>query len=173
MGDEKKGKRGDKDKKATKDEESSDSDKEERKKKLKPEGRGGKPDARGRNLFGKLLGHLTQAKNRLEAEKGSKAAELRLKAQERTEERLQKEKLNIQEIRKQQFEQQKKDEELKMSMIEKQIEEKELLLLQRRLERHYSLMMNFIRTQAEPTIFFLPAKHNKETEGKLEETRAA
>merc|ERR1711972_1120282 len=99
--------------------------------------------------------------------------ELRLKAQERTEERLQKEKLNIQEIRKQQFEQQKKDEELKMSMIEKQIEEKELLLLQRRLESHYSLMMNFIRTQAEPTIFFLPAKHNKETEAKLEDTRAA
>merc|ERR1712232_369034 len=66
-----------------------------------------------------------------------------------------------------------KEEEAKMAAIEKQIEEKELLLLQRRLESHYSLMMNFIRTQSEPTIFFLPAKHNKETEAKLEDTRAA
>merc|ERR1719454_1436400 len=60
-----------------------------------------------------------------------------------------------------------------MAMIAKQIEEKELLLLQRRLEGHYGLMMNFIRTQSEPTIFFLPAKHNKDTESKLEETRGA
>merc|ERR1719409_913108 len=60
-----------------------------------------------------------------------------------------------------------------MVSIEKQIAEKELLLLQRRLESHYSLMMKFIRTQAEPTIFFLPTKHNKETEAKLEDTRGA
>merc|ERR1712050_619810 len=49
----------------------------------------------------------------------------------------------------------------------------ELLLLQKRLEGHYSLMMNYIRTKAEPTIFYLPAKQTKETEFALEETRAA
>merc|ERR1719215_1043001 len=58
-------------------------------------------------------------------------------------------------------------------MIEKTIEEKELLLLQSRLEMHYSLMMNFIRTKASPTIFYLPAKHTKATEAALEETRKA
>merc|ERR1712061_452448 len=45
--------------------------------------------------------------------------------------------------------------------------------LQRRLESHYSSMQNFIRTRAEPTIFYLPAKHNSETRKQLKETRAA
>merc|ERR1712217_194934 len=38
---------------------------------------------------------------------------------------------------------------------------------------HYGLMMNFIRTKSEPTIFYLPAKHIKTTEAMLEDTRAA
>merc|ERR1712083_324533 len=49
----------------------------------------------------------------------------------------------------------------------------EMILLQRRLEGHYTHMKNFIRTQAEPTIFYLPVKHTPETEQFLEETRAA
>merc|ERR1719163_1992108 len=58
-------------------------------------------------------------------------------------------------------------------MIDKSIEEKETLLLQKRLKQHYSLMMNFIRTKAEPTIFYLPAKHTPRTEQLLKETRVA
>lgn len=49
----------------------------------------------------------------------------------------------------------------------------EMKALQRRLETHYSSMKNFIRTRAEPTIFYLPAKHNSETRKQLEETRSA
>jgi len=49
----------------------------------------------------------------------------------------------------------------------------EMRALQRRLETHYSSMKNFIRTRAEPTIFYLPAKHNAETQKQLEETRSA
>merc|ERR1711904_520467 len=113
------------DKKRSKDDDSSDSDKEDKKRK-RTEGRGPPPDKRGRNIFGKMLGHLQQARTRLDAEKGSKANELRMKAQERTEERIQKEKLNIQEMRKLTFESQKKEEEVKMREIVKQIEEKEL-----------------------------------------------
>jgi len=137
------------------------------------DGRPSKPDARSRNLFGKLLGHLQSAKNRLENEKGWKSTELNQKAQQRIEQKLCKEKLSIQELRRRQFDQQKKEEEAKAAQIDKTIEEKEMLLLQRRLESHYSLMMNFIRTKAEPTIFYLPAKHTKDTEHMLEETRGA
>jgi len=138
-----------------------------------PDTRPKKSDPRSRNLFGKLLGHLHSAKSRLESEKGSKAAELNAKAQERIQEKLSLSKMNIKEFRKSQFEQRKKEEEAKVAQIEKNIEEMELLLLQKRLEGHYSLMMNFIRTKAEPTIFYLPAKHTKDTELALEETRAA
>merc|ERR1719217_889986 len=71
------------------------------------------------------------------------------------------------------MEDQRRAEQAKSQKIDKQIEEKAMLLLQKRLENHYSLMMNFIRTKAEPTIFYLPAKHTKDTEAMLEETRAA
>merc|ERR1712176_625721 len=60
-----------------------------------------------------------------------------------------------------------------MSQLDRAIEAKELVLLRKRLEDHYKLMMNFIRTKAEPTIFYLPAKHIKITEAMLEDTRSA
>jgi len=159
-----------KDKKRSKD---GSSDDEKETKKNRTAGRGMAPDKRSRNLFAGMMGHLQRAKKSLDTERGSKAHELRQKAEERSELRIKETNSNIQELRKSQFEAQKKEEEAKMADIAKQIEEKELLLLQRRLESHYSLMMKFIRTQAEPTIFFLPAKHNKETEAKLEDTRGA
>jgi len=52
-------------------------------------------------------------------------------------------------------------------------EAKEMQNLQKRLEFHYSSMKNFIRTRAEPTIFYLPKKHNSESKRQLEETRTA
>merc|ERR1719464_1339757 len=124
-------------------------------------------------MFGRMLGHLRSAKSRLETERGWSTTQLNLKAQERLQEKLSLSKMNIQEFRKSAFEQQKKEEEAKVKELDKAIQEKELLLLQKRLEEHYSLMMNFIRTKAEPTIFYLPAKHTTETEQMLEETRTA
>lgn len=139
------------------------------------EGRsGGKPpDKRSRNLFGGMLRTLQAAKSQIDKEKGTKSHELRLKAEERSTQRVSDAKLNMLELRKKQFESQQDEERVKMSELDKLIQEKELELLQRRLDKHYSLMMNFIRTQAEPTIFFLPSKLNKEADSKLEETRGA
>lgn len=146
---------------------------EDREKERKRDRAPKKLDPRSRMIFGKMLGHLHSAKNRLDTEKGSKGRQLLEKAQEKTEEKLSLTKINIKEFRKEKFDQMKKEEQEKCLAIDKAIEEKEMLLLQRRLESHYSLMMNFIRTKAEPTIFYLPAKHTKETEQALEETRAA
>mmetsp|Transcript_58757 Transcript_58757/g.177601 ORF Transcript_58757/g.177601 Transcript_58757/m.177601 type:complete len:308 (-) Transcript_58757:12-935(-) len=161
-----------KDGKEKEDKEEKGKDARERRRKER-DGRPAQKDPRSRNLFGKMLGHLHSAKTRLESEKGWKTTELNQKAQERLQEKLSLNRLNIQEWRKSQFEQQKREEEAKAKEIDKAIEEKELLLLQKRLEAHYSLMMNFIRTKAEPTIFYLPAKHTKDTEQMLKETRAA
>lgn len=49
----------------------------------------------------------------------------------------------------------------------------QMKLLQRRLESHYSLMRSFIRTRSEPTIFYLPRKHTKESKRALQSTREA
>lgn len=56
---------------------------------------------------------------------------------------------------------------------DKALEAKEMINLQRRLEDHYMAMKNYIRTKAEPTIFFLPARHSSASKKELEETRAA
>jgi len=148
---------------------------EEKPKRQKAEGtaEGKRPDPRSRNLFGKMLGHLHSAKTRLEKEKATKRSEATQAVQDRVEEKLQLSKLNIKEFRKSQFEAQKKEEEIKASALEKEIEDKVQQLLQRDLESYYSTMKNFIRTKAEPPIFYLPAVHTKETEHALEENRAS
>eukprot|EP00434_Breviolum_minutum_P009009 symbB.v1.2.007933.t1/scaffold495.1/size259991/17 len=145
---------------------------EEDAEKRKKEGKPTKSDPRSRNLFGKLLGHLHSAKERLQKEKTSKIAELRQKALSRVEEKVNVSKLNIKEFRKGEFEKQLVEEQAKVAEIEKQLEAKEVLLLQRRLEGHYSLMMNYICTEVHPPIFFLPAKHTRDTEKQLDNTRA-
>ncbi|CAJ1457427.1 unnamed protein product, partial [Effrenium voratum] len=138
----------------------------------KKEGKTAKADPRSRNLFGKLLGHLHSAKDRLQKEKTSKMGELQQKALSRVEDKMNLNKMSLKEFRKGQFDKQMEEEQAKVTEIEKQIEEKEVLLLQRRLENHYSLMMNFIRTEVQPPIFFLPAKHTRDTEKQLDATRA-
>ena len=42
-------------------------------------------------------------------------------------------------------------------------------LLEARIAEHYSHMMQFIRTKTEPILFYLPAKHNPETQKCLQE----
>lgn len=138
----------------------------------KKEGRPTKADPRSRNLFGKLLGHLQSAKDRLQKEKTSKVGELQQKALMKVEEKVNLSKMNLKEFRRGEFTKTLEEEQARVLEIEKQIEQKEVLLLQRRLENHYSLMMNFIRTEVSPPIFFLPAKHTRDTEKQLEATRA-
>lgn len=140
--------------------------------KRKKEGRPTKTDPRSRNLFGKLLGHLQSAKDRLQKEKTSKLGEMQQKAMSRVEEKVNVSRMNIKSLRKDEFEKQLVDEQAKVAEIEKQLEAKEVLLLQRQLEHHYSLMMNFICTEVHPPIFFLPAKHTRDTEKQLDKTRA-
>merc|ERR1712232_68903 len=150
-----------------------DGDKDTEKKDKPAKEKTGKQDPRGRALFGHLLGHLRGAKTRLETEKGWKSAALNRKAQERLEHKVALQKMGIQELNRSQYEEQRIDEEAKLSQIARTIEEKENQLLEKTLESHYSHMMNFIRTKTEPPIFYLPAKHNKDTDSMLDETRGA
>lgn len=171
-------KRTTKTKKSEKDEDGDDDSKKRKKddderEKRKREGRPTQSDPRSRNLFGKLLGHLHSAKDRLAKEKTTKMSEMQQKALGRAEEKLNMNKMNIKTFRSGQYAKQMEEERAKIAEIDQQIAEKELLLLQRRLESHYSMMMNFIRTKAQPTIFFLPAKHTRDTEKQLDETRTA
>ena len=47
-----------------------------------------------------------------------------------------------------------------------------MLTLRARLETHYGHMKNFLRTEAGPSLQWLPAKHNKSTEKALHNAKA-
>ena len=56
---------------------------------------------------------------------------------------------------------------------EKKSKDEETKAVCKRLAAHYECMGNFIRTKVEPTIFYLPARHNSATKRLLAETRGA
>ena len=98
---------------------------------------------RGRNLLGSVLSHLGSARRRLQMDE---------KAPVKVIKTVTKPKLRV-----------------KQSAKSREKEEKDNL--EARLSEHYSHMMNFIRTRVEPILFYLPAKHNAETQNCLEETQ--
>mmetsp|Transcript_19139 Transcript_19139/g.46155 ORF Transcript_19139/g.46155 Transcript_19139/m.46155 type:complete len:245 (-) Transcript_19139:255-989(-) len=58
----------------------------------------------------------------------------------------------------------------RLSELARELHKKELRELNEKLSIDYSKMRNFIRTEAEPEIFYLPAKHNGVTKRKLADT---
>jgi len=150
----------------------------------------GRQDARaqgGRGLFGAMQGHLASAKRQLTDERGgikvkeearwepdnsparpdAKAGSGDESAEEASAPR-----------KRAKIEQKSPKEHTRRDKVQEAEDEakreaKEMHALQRRLESHYSSMKNFIRTKAEPTIFYLPAKHNTQSQRQLEETRSA
>mmetsp|Transcript_60248 Transcript_60248/g.111711 ORF Transcript_60248/g.111711 Transcript_60248/m.111711 type:complete len:311 (-) Transcript_60248:115-1047(-) len=112
-----------------------------------------KPDPRAKAMMKAMLGHLGAARKRLTKDADS--------AKE------------MQDVKRKELEEAKERATEKISEVVKQINDKELVLLQHKLEHHYSLMGNFIKTKTSPTIFYMPAKQTEETERLLEDTRAA
>jgi len=114
--------------------------------------------ARNKMFMGNLLGHLAKAKTGLEKERDTQKRRL----QEETEERVV---VKLREERKTIAEQRQRDEALR------RLQAREMQFLNQRLNKHYNHMRNFIRTKSEPTIFFLPKKHNPVTLQLLQDTR--
>lgn len=149
------------------------------------------PETRNRNLMGTMLGHLNSAKRQLTQQRTG----IRVKEEAQEREPQARWKPDASPARESEDAASEEDaepprkrakrEETKLSnkererQLEKEAEDhakaeaKEMQNLQRRLEDHYSSMKNFIRTRAEPTIFYLPAKHNDESKRELKETRSA
>ena len=105
----------------------------------------------GRNILGSVLMHLGSARKRLQMDekKGSKRPKIQLSQPEGVIKSTLKPKLRMKSSPK--------------------VEENNDLEV--RLAEHYSHMMNFIRTKVEPILFYLPAKHNSESQRCLEETQ--
>jgi len=143
-------------------------------------------DLRSTGLVSAMLGHLNSAKRQLSDER----TVIKVKEEARWEPEDEEEEEVAEEAPVEDEEEDEEDEEeeapvapppRKRAKLRKEkdrqklakAQAKEMKALQRRLEAHYSSMKNYIRTRAEPTIFYLPAKHNSETRKQLEETRSA
>jgi len=129
--------------------------------------------SRTRNLFGSLVGHLKKAKDTLEKEKDTKQAEMHKIQGERVDQKLKCERRNLAELRRRELKEKKQNDVKRIREVQREITVKELELLKLNLETHYTRMMNFIRTRAEPTLFWLPAIHCDESRTVQGETRAA
>ena len=112
--------------------------------------------ARGRSLLGSMLIHLTSARRRLQMDRSQKPKLLRPQAKAA--------KSIVKETP-------KPKSQVKQQLVARRTRLAEQESLESRLAEHYSHMMNFIRTRAEPILFYLPAKHTPETQKCLEETQ--
>lgn len=139
-------------------------------------------DARGSNLAGFLQRHLASAKADLKVQSTGEAGTLKVKLEEAPSARWEPKDSPgpAQESESEEVasppRKRAKCEPSESSQDREDLAErtaKEMKALQGRLEVHYSSMKNYIRTRAEPTIFWLPAKHNSRTKAELEETRSA
>eukprot|EP00929_Paragymnodinium_shiwhaense_P018842 TRINITY_DN13041_c0_g1_i1.p1 TRINITY_DN13041_c0_g1~~TRINITY_DN13041_c0_g1_i1.p1 ORF type:complete len:484 (-),score=170.74 TRINITY_DN13041_c0_g1_i1:258-1709(-) len=150
-------------------------------------------DTRGRNLLGNLMGHLASAKKGqagaatqrpkllLAAGKakvrGRTAAKLASAAAVRQEADREEEPEEEEEAKNEEAEE-AEAEDATMTEKERKAQartqyKQEMHELRDRLEEHYLLMKNFIRTRAEPTIFYLPVRKSKKTDELKEETCGA
>jgi len=125
---------------------------------------------RGRNLLGSLVAHLSSAQQRLKVDRETPGRAAAKKPQ------LSKAAAPARGVVKTIAKQPKlrKGQEFiskrrRLAQAAPRVEDLEEL--QANLAEHYSNMTNFIRTRADPTLFYLPAKHNPETEKCLQETR--
>eukprot|EP01056_Protomagalhaensia_sp_Gyna25_P005775 Protomagalhaensia_sp_Gyna_25__5774@NODE_842_length_2521_cov_412_135375_g664_i0_p1_GENE_NODE_842_length_2521_cov_412_135375_g664_i0NODE_842_length_2521_cov_412_135375_g664_i0_p1_ORF_typecomplete_len379_score81_49Pinin_SDK_memA/PF04696_13/1_8e03Pinin_SDK_memA/PF04696_13/1_2e16YlqD/PF11068_8/70YlqD/PF11068_8/0_14LIN52/PF10044_9/42LIN52/PF10044_9/1_6GIT_CC/PF16559_5/2_3GIT_CC/PF16559_5/10DUF5398/PF17376_2/14DUF5398/PF17376_2/67Exonuc_VII_L/PF02601_15/1e03Exonuc_VII_L/PF02601_15/0_049_NODE_842_length len=124
------------------------------------------------NLFGHLMGHLKKAKARLDSEKDTRAAELQQETNRRVEEKLEKEKTALAVARLQSLKEQESSLQEKLRHIQWELSCRETLCLRYELELHYTMIQGFIKTAAEPTLFWMPRMHNRVTRVLQQETAA-
>lgn len=110
----------------------------------------------GRNLLGSVLMHLGSARKRLQMDEK--------KAERKRPKIVQLSQPSTSGVMKSTL-------KPKLRVTKTSVKVEENTDLEVRLAEHYSHMMNFIRTKAEPILFYLPATHNSESQRCLEETQ--
>ncbi|KAF4680265.1 hypothetical protein FOZ60_013774 [Perkinsus olseni] len=126
---------------------------------------------RNRRMFGNLLGHLGSAKQRLEKDRKRDAAQRQEECAQRVEAKLARQRNNLREIRRLEWEERRKQDRERLEQVLKEMEAKKIELLKIRLQSHYKQMTGFIRTNAQPSVFYLPKHHNSESKELLEQTK--
>jgi len=121
----------------------------------------GKLKERNKKMFGFLLGTLQQFKKDMSVK--SEAHSRREQIEMKVEAKVVEEQDKLIEQHKQLLVEKKQKAEALKEAIRKKEEEKEQQLLTLQWKRHRQLLSNFIKTKTQPSIFYLPIRHNSVT----------
>eukprot|EP00915_Cephaloidophora_sp_WS-2016_P010685 GHVH01015741.1.p1 GENE.GHVH01015741.1~~GHVH01015741.1.p1 ORF type:complete len:350 (-),score=71.38 GHVH01015741.1:64-1065(-) len=127
---------------------------------------------RGSRLLGGLMGHLKKAKTEDEASKNDPLLRKKVFAEQVVEKRLTNFTENLKEAHRLEAVARKNEDLARMRELRIDIQVEERKLLRLKLEEHYQPMMNFLRTESDPSLFYKPAKSSKLTEDMAEDTQA-
>ncbi|BBN07113.1 pinin [Marchantia polymorpha subsp. ruderalis] len=123
---------------------------------------------RNRRMFGALLGTLEKFKQEDQKLSGSEAFIRRSTSQKRAEQRAQEESERLRQQEREQLAGKRKRDLVLRARIAAKSEEKQLELLFIQWTDHQTQLCSFLRTKAEPNIFYMPAKFSDETEKLLQ-----
>ncbi|KAG6556661.1 hypothetical protein Mapa_001602 [Marchantia paleacea] len=123
---------------------------------------------RNRRMFGALLGTLEKFKQEDQKLSGSEAFIRRSTSQKRAEQRAQEESERLRQQEREQLAGKRKRDLVLRARIAAKSEEKQLELLFIQWTEHQTQLCSFLRTKAEPNIFYMPAKLSDETEKLLQ-----
>ncbi|CAM6089634.1 unnamed protein product [Calypogeia fissa] len=125
---------------------------------------------RNRRMFGALLGTLEKFRQEDKKLSGTEAFMRRSTSQKRAEQRAQEESERLRQQEREQLAGKRKRDMILRARLAAKAEEKQLEVLFIQWTEHQTKLCSFLRTKAEPGIFWMPAKPSEETD-KLLETR--
>jgi len=124
---------------------------------------------RSRNMFGMLVGTLKSFKT--EINQKSEAEQRREELEQKVQQKVKEDQETFKEEQRRLLNEQKEKELALREEIRLQQEQKELELLNLKWDSHRSLLSAYIKTTAQPSLYWKPAKADQETDSKASEKR--
>jgi hypothetical protein len=126
---------------------------------------------RNRRMFGALIGTLEKFRQEDQKLSGSEAFMRRSDSLKRAEQKAQEESERLRQQEREQLAEKRKNDLTLRANLAAQADEKQLELLFLQWTEHHTHLCSFLRTTAEPAIYFMPAKPSEETDKLLQESQ--
>ncbi|KAH8962782.1 hypothetical protein BDL97_05G118400 [Sphagnum fallax] len=126
---------------------------------------------RNRRMFGALIGTLEKFRQEDKKLSGSEAFMRRTDSLKRAEQKAQEESERLRRQEREQLAERRKNDLMLRAKLAAQADEKQLELLFLQWTEHHTHLFSFLRTTAEPAIYFMPAKPSEETDKLFQESQ--
>ncbi|PHJ24426.1 nuclear factor nf2 [Cystoisospora suis] len=126
---------------------------------------------RNRRMFGVLAGHLRRAQQQLQKEQTTDLVAKQRQQEERVAQKIARSQKNIAKIARIEWEERRQQEKLRLEEVSMALINKENDLMKLHLVKHYKNMELYIGTEAQPTLFWMPAKWDDTTRRLQEQTK--